>query len=75
MITIENQEQWKCRSCTQSFDIRDRRDTHYKREHQRNVSGARGNTENMGIRRAEGEQFACICGKKFWHVFSLRRYE
>jgi len=75
MATIENQEQWKCRSCANSFDTRGRRDAHYKREHQRKVSGVRGNTRNEGVRRAEGEQFACICGKKFWHVFSLKRHE
>ena len=75
MATIENQEQWKCRSCANSFDTRGRRDAHYKRAHQRKVSGARGNTRNEGVRRAEGEQFACICGRKFWHVFSLKRHE
>jgi hypothetical protein len=55
MTTIENQEEWKCRRCIHSFDIRDRRDIYYKREYQREVSGVRRNTGNEGIRRAEGE--------------------
>jgi hypothetical protein len=55
MIIIENQEEWKYHRYTHSFDIRDRRDTYYKREYQREVSDVRRNTGNEGIRRAEGE--------------------
>jgi len=74
MATIENQEQWKCRSCAHSFDTRGRRDAHYKREHQREVSDIRGNTGNEGVRRAVGEKFECFCGIKFWHAWSLKRH-
>jgi hypothetical protein len=45
MITIENQEQFKYHSYDHSFDIRDRRDTYYKRKYQREISAARGNSE------------------------------
>ena len=75
MATIENQEQFKCRSCDHSFDTRGRRDAHYKREHQREISAARGNHERQRTGRTEQGKFACTCGKEFWRAYSLRRHE
>ena len=39
MATIENQEQWKCRSCVEVFDTRGKRDAHQRKVHQKAATG------------------------------------
>src|SRR4051794_17452236 len=75
MATIENQEQWKCRSCTNTFNTRGRRDAHYKREHQTETSAASRNYEKRSTGRTEQGKFVCTCGKNFWRAYSLRQHE
>ena len=74
MATVENQEQWKCRSCGQRFETRGKRDAHHRREHQGVSVGVTEASGNGGMERAVGEKFVCFCGIKFWHAWSLKRH-
>jgi hypothetical protein len=74
MATIENQEQWKCRSCGQGFETKGRRDSHHRREHQRASLGDGRRDREQGIRGIGEAKFECSCGKKFGYASSLKRH-
>jgi hypothetical protein len=74
MATIENQEQWKCRSYDQRFEIRGKRDAHHRREYQGVSMGIIETSGNGRMERAIGEKFVCFYGIKFWHIWSLKWY-
>jgi hypothetical protein len=67
--------EWHCRSCTQVFNTRGKRDAHYRREHQivttvKTQSGGK----NM-IKRSENGNFKCVCGNNYMLATSLKRHQ
>src|SRR2546430_1542368 len=75
MATIENQKQWKCRSCANTFNTRGRKDAYYKREHQTETSASSRNYKKRSTERTEQGKFVCACEKNFWRAYSLKRYQ
>ena len=71
---MENQEQWKCRSCGQGFETKGRRDGHHRRVHQRASLGDGRRSRAEGIRETGEAKFECSCGKKFGYSSSLTRH-
>jgi hypothetical protein len=71
MATIENQEQWKCRSCVEVFDTRGKRDAHHRKMHQK---FAVGRSERAQVQRSIAGKFVCECGNTYDRAQSLKRH-
>ena len=71
MATIENQEQWKCRSCVVVFDTRGKRDSHQRKVHQK---AATGRSEKSQVQRSGTGRFVCECGNSYERAQSLKRH-
>jgi hypothetical protein len=71
MAIIENQEQWKCRSCVKGFDTRGKRDAHHRKAHQK---VATGRSERTQVQRSVAGKFICECGNSYDRAQSLKRH-
>jgi len=64
---------WQCRSCIQQFDSKGKRDAHHRKEHQKLVT-INVLHEKQSIEKSTKGDFACSCGRAFWHAQSLQRH-
>ena len=71
MATIENQEQWKCRSCMEVFDTRGKRDAHHRKVHQKFAVGRSGRAQ---VQRSAAGKFVCECENSYDRAQSLKRH-
>jgi hypothetical protein len=71
MATIENQEQWKCRSCVEVFDTRGKRDAHHRKVHQKFAIERSGRAQ---VQRSVAGKFVCECGNSYDRAQSLKRH-
>jgi hypothetical protein len=69
---MEDQREWKCRSCESIFESRGRRDRHHKKTHQRSGAGKSGGLQVE--REEEGGKFVCQCGREYDEARSLMRH-
>lgn len=74
---MDNQREWKCRSCENVFETRGRRDRHHKKTHQRSAIGKSGGLQ-VAREEMEGEEvgkFVCQCGKEYEEGYALMRHQ
>jgi hypothetical protein len=71
MTTIDNQEQWKCRSCVEVFDTRGKRNAHHRKLHQKFATGRAGRIQ---VQRSIAGKFVCECGNYYDQAQSLTRH-
>ena len=71
MATIENQEQWKCRSCVEVFDTRGKRNAHQRKVHQK---AATERSERLQVQQSGTGRFVCECGNSYDQAQSLKRH-
>lgn len=64
--------EWHCRSCTQVFDTRGKRDNHHRREHQNVTIVDRGLRKQL--ERSRNGKFECICRNMYLTVGALTKH-
>ena len=67
--------QWKCRNCDRNFETRGQRDDHNRVTHQKRAINSNLGDRDAIVERVEGQRFACVCKRRFWHASSLQRHK
>ena len=65
--------EWICNTYDQDFRSKGKKDNHKESQHRQSVVLILSDQEEK-ITRAENGKFACLCGKEFSYVQSLKRY-
>ena len=75
VLSITGDAQWHCRSCTNVFQIRGKRDSHHRKTHQQRSGRKEIIGLNRQLQRSNTETFECLCGKKYMMVQGLFRHQ
>lgn len=63
-----NANMWSCRHCTEIFDTKGKRDSHYKKFHQES-------TKDTTIQRNKDGKFVCTCETNFTTLGALHKHQ